>query len=331
MGDKPAADLEQALRLVTEARRLYDAAELVHGRTVSGVLDSAPLLGRALHLAGAALLALEGTPLPTWEQTSTHLVQANKGEHFVDHDLEADLAVLERVVAVWSTPAASDDRALARDYDRVFARSARLIKAISSQVESRRPASAKTVWKPLAAVAAVTLLAGALIGRWTAPHPDAAAAPKQVAVATETARPGQSRPPAASHVEATYYADETFGQPLKTEPCPRLEFDWQGGAPPALSQNDHFSVRFTGTVEAFGDTPTKFFLSSDDGSRLYIDDQPVIDNWGVHVTATRDGELVLTSGKHKLRVEYFDGTGDANVKLEWSAAGMSRTVVESKE
>ena len=50
-----------------------------------------------------------------------------------------------------------------------------------------------------------------------------------------------------------------------------------------------------------------FRLTSDDGAQLFIDDQLVIDNDGLHPPVTRDGVADLSSGRHRLRIVYFQG------------------------
>ena len=51
----------------------------------------------------------------------------------------------------------------------------------------------------------------------------------------------------------------------------------------------------------------RFALTSDDGSRLMIDDQTVVDNDGVHPVSTQSGTIELGGGIHKIRVQYFQG------------------------
>ena len=52
-----------------------------------------------------------------------------------------------------------------------------------------------------------------------------------------------------------------------------------------------------------------FRLTSDDGSRLYIDGNQVIDHDGLHGDTSKDGAVTLTAGVHPLRVDYFDAGG----------------------
>jgi len=57
----------------------------------------------------------------------------------------------------------------------------------------------------------------------------------------------------------------------------------------------------------------------------------VIDNWGVHTLETKQGKVELVAGVYAFRVEFFDGTGDASLKLEWSSDTQPRRVITSQD
>ena len=69
---------------------------------------------------------------------------------------------------------------------------------------------------------------------------------------------------------------------------------------------DNFVVEATAalTVETAG--TYEFRLISDDGSRLTIDDQVVIDHDGLHGADPKDGSTTLTAGDHDLVVDFFE-------------------------
>ena len=50
-----------------------------------------------------------------------------------------------------------------------------------------------------------------------------------------------------------------------------------------------------------------FALLSDDGSRLFLDDTPVIDNDCQHPPDLRMAAVQLEGGGHRMRVSYFQG------------------------
>ena len=64
-----------------------------------------------------------------------------------------------------------------------------------------------------------------------------------------------------------------------------------------------------------------FRLTSDDGSRLYIDDTLVIDHDGLHGATSKDGTITLTAGYHSLRAEMFEAGGGQQLTVAWLPPG----------
>jgi alpha-L-fucosidase len=84
---------------------------------------------------------------------------------------------------------------------------------------------------------------------------------------------------------------------------------------------EHFGVVFEGHLAIEKDDLYRFALTSDDGSRLTIGGQVVIDLDGLHGTETRAGAIALGMGYHPIRVEYFNGTGGAELDLRYAPLG----------
>ena len=61
-------------------------------------------------------------------------------------------------------------------------------------------------------------------------------------------------------------------------------------------RDDNFGLRFSGWIEAPADGRYTFHLRSDDGSRLHLDGEVVVDNGGVHAPRTRSAEVDLSRG-----------------------------------
>ena len=91
--------------------------------------------------------------------------------------------------------------------------------------------------------------------------------------------------------------------------------------------NDYFAVQWTGFLDIATDGDVTFFTSSDDGSRLYIDNQLVVDNGGLHGMQERSGTINLARGKHDLRLEFFEHGGGAGVSLSYTPVGGSKQVI----
>jgi alpha-L-fucosidase len=84
---------------------------------------------------------------------------------------------------------------------------------------------------------------------------------------------------------------------------------------------DRFAFEFTGYIKIEKDGIYNFYLESDDGSRLYIDDELVVDNGGYHGTVEKDGKAALKKGYHKIRIIYFDAGGGNSLKASIESEG----------
>ncbi|CAN0483645.1 unnamed protein product, partial [Phaeothamnion confervicola] len=94
--------------------------------------------------------------------------------------------------------------------------------------------------------------------------------------------------------------------------------------------NDRFAVRWTGQINIELGGTYKFFLASDDGSKLFIDGNQVINNDGLHGTSELSGSVNLSAGFHNIRVEMFENLGAASATLSWQKPGsVSREVIPS--
>lgn len=80
---------------------------------------------------------------------------------------------------------------------------------------------------------------------------------------------------------------------------------------------DSFAIVFTGWLE-IPQTGTYTLVSqSDDGSRIFIHNQLIVDNDGSHSTRTRDGLVALEQGWHPIRIEYFDDYSGQQLNIFW--------------
>ena len=92
----------------------------------------------------------------------------------------------------------------------------------------------------------------------------------------------------------------------------------------ASSRRDTFALRFTGFLQVPKDGQYRFHLSSDDGSRLLIDGQPVVVHDGIHPPGNQQARHELKAGPHELVVEYFEYYGGEEITVEISGNGLAR-------
>ncbi len=84
--------------------------------------------------------------------------------------------------------------------------------------------------------------------------------------------------------------------------------DFKQGFPGVTKRFEWFAIDYQGRFWIDNPGMYTFSLLSDDGSWLYIDDQLIIDNGGLHPPEEKTGKLELSGGIHRIRVAYFQGT-----------------------
>lgn len=114
---------------------------------------------------------------------------------------------------------------------------------------------------------------------------------------------------------AVFGNQDLSGQPLEITRHERLDFNWGDEAPLSTIPADHFSVRWETCFRTAEPLRVTFRLASDDGSRLMIDGQTLIDHWGRHPFTGKTRTTILAPGVHHLQVDYFEVTREARIRL----------------
>lgn len=116
-------------------------------------------------------------------------------------------------------------------------------------------------------------------------------------------------------LQGEYFPNEELqGTPVLTRADAHVAFKWQEGSFAEGQPVDHFSVRWTGYFSPKKNGDYKFYVSGDDGARLYIDDQLVINDWQPHSETLDTYSKYFEAGKqYKIRLEYFESVGSATI------------------
>jgi glucose/arabinose dehydrogenase len=134
---------------------------------------------------------------------------------------------------------------------------------------------------------------------------------------TDTTYTATYRP--ATAFTGTYYANTGLtGTPVLTRQDPRVDFAWGEAAPDPAVPAEQFSVRWTKT-QWFGAGRYRFRTATDDGVRLYIDNQRVIDEWHGQPGTEHGYVADLGEGNHTITMEYYEGSGSAIAMLTWDS------------
>jgi hypothetical protein len=106
------------------------------------------------------------------------------------------------------------------------------------------------------------------------------------------------------------------GAPAREETVERIDYDWGYGSPHHTVAVEGFSARWERTVNV-AEGRYRFSVTSDDGIRVYVDDQAIVNEWHDHPAQTYSADISLQAGHHLIAVEYYENTGLAVAKVSW--------------
>jgi len=122
-------------------------------------------------------------------------------------------------------------------------------------------------------------------------------------------------------VKGEYFTGMDFGSLVLTRIDPQIDFNWgDPGSPDASVPVDQFSARWTGEVEAGFTETYSFYTNTDDGARLWIDGQQLVNDWNDHGATENKGKIDLVAGNtYSLVMEFYENGGGAVAELRWSS------------
>jgi hypothetical protein len=116
--------------------------------------------------------------------------------------------------------------------------------------------------------------------------------------------------------------------PKLTRVDPLVDFDWGTGSPDPSMGGDTFSVRWTGWLQPRYTETYQIRTTTDDGVRVWLDGQLVIDHWVSQAPTEWTANLALVADQlYEVRMEYFDNTGGAQARLRWSSPSQALEVI----
>lgn len=129
-----------------------------------------------------------------------------------------------------------------------------------------------------------------------------------------------------------YYNGMNFDTLKLSRIDPNINFDWGEGAPAPGLTIDHTSIRWTGKIEPRYTGTYTFYITSDNGRRLWINNQLVIDKWMNDWDIEYSGTIALTAGQqYDFKMEYFEDYGGANAKLSWSSSSQVKEIIPTNQ
>src|SRR5262249_33617173 len=130
---------------------------------------------------------------------------------------------------------------------------------------------------------------------------------------------------------ATYSNSANFNPTnlVMTRVDPVVDFTW-GTATNPFTNGGYYTVRWTGQVEPEYSETYYFDANTDDGVRLWVNDQLIIDSWVRRGATDSIGSIPLQAGvKYNVRMEYFNSGGSAVAHLYWYSPSQAKQGIPS--
>ena len=130
-----------------------------------------------------------------------------------------------------------------------------------------------------------------------------------------------------SGLNCSYYEGSWSSMPSYSSMTPLFE-DTVGSFHPMIrNRTDYYGLRFTGYIDIETEGRYLFYLNSDDGSKLYIDNVLAVNNDGVHPEREIAGDRYLTAGLHPIKVDYFEQTGSECLEVSYSGPTITKQII----
>ena len=128
-----------------------------------------------------------------------------------------------------------------------------------------------------------------------------------------------------------YYSNQakTFNNPATlTRTDPTVNFNWGTGSPAAGISVDTFTVRWTGAVQPPTSDAYTFYATTDDGVRLWINNQLIVDNWVDQSPTEKSGSIAMVAQqRYNIRMDYYENGGGAQASLSWGSPAISKAII----
>ena len=147
----------------------------------------------------------------------------------------------------------------------------------------------------------------------------ASIAPASIAPASIAPAPPQLPASQGDSVwQGTFWNNTTLtGAPVFQRDDAVLDFDWGLVSPSPALNVDEYSARWTRSINVAAGM-YRFRAQSDDGVRVYVDGQLIIDKWYAHPPQTFTADQELVAGSHQIVVEFYEQTGRARIAVSWA-------------
>jgi len=135
------------------------------------------------------------------------------------------------------------------------------------------------------------------------------------------------QPKLSPGLKADYFSGMNFDSLVLTRVDEVVDFNWGEGSPAPEVPANQFSARWTGYLVVENPGLYTFWTNSDDGVRLKIAGETVIENWTDHAPTSDWGSISLSAGVYELQLDFYENGGGAVMQLEYEGPGISRKII----
>lgn len=133
-------------------------------------------------------------------------------------------------------------------------------------------------------------------------------------------------------LNATYFDNMDLTGTSVSRIVDNIDTDYELGSPDPAITPDTWSARWTGQVQPKYSQTYTFYTLSDDGVRLWVNGQQLVDNWTNHGLSENSGTITLTAGqKYDVKMEFYDNTMYALASLQWSSATQAKEPIPQSQ
>ncbi|GAB3704545.1 PA14 domain-containing protein [Spirosoma flavus] len=134
---------------------------------------------------------------------------------------------------------------------------------------------------------------------------------------------------AQSGLRGDYYADMKFERKVFSRIDPQISFDWTFGSPGKGIPHSYYSVRWSGKLLASATGRYQFYTRVDDGIRVWVGNEKVLDSWQLNDGNSYTGSITLEAGRYyDLRVDYFNDMMGGEIQLYWQRPDTKRIIID---
>jgi hypothetical protein len=156
--------------------------------------------------------------------------------------------------------------------------------------------------------------------------------PHQGTVTLKCNNCGGTQPPVTvipGCLKASYFSNNSLtGTPTVVQAESKIDNNWAANAPLTSLPVDNFSVRWEGFVNPPLTGTYTFTMTGDDGVRLWVNNQLIIDKWIDQSATAYSATVALTAGQSvPVKMEYYEKTGSAVAKLEWTVPTLASQII----